>query len=97
MGPVAFTTLATPPAVNALCGGALPIACGESVPGNTANGFFTAVPTCGAANVTTNGVWYAFTGDGQVISLSACGGNAYDTKISVFSGGCSTGMRGGRG
>ncbi|MBL0125997.1 MAG: hypothetical protein IPP83_00775 [Flavobacteriales bacterium] len=89
VGPVAFTTLATPPAVNALCGGALPIACGASVPGNTTNGSFTALPACGAANVTTSGVWYTFTGDGQVVSLSTCGGNAYDTKISVFSGGCS--------
>ncbi|MBK9176687.1 MAG: hypothetical protein IPM46_10215 [Flavobacteriales bacterium] len=88
-GPFAFTTMTEPPAANALCGGALPIACGGSVNGNTEQGLLTAAPTCGSADITSAGLWYAFTGTGDDVTLSTCGGSGYDTKISVFIGGCS--------
>lgn len=87
-GPIAFTTLETAPEVNANCGGALPIACGGSVTGNTEDGLIASAPTCGAANITTNGLWYTFTGDGQDVTLSTCSGTAFDSKISVFTGSC---------
>ncbi len=87
-GAFAFTTLAAPPAVNAYCGDALPITCGGSLTGNTTQGVYTNVPTCGAANVTTNGLWYTFTGTGDDATVSTCAANSFDTKISVFTGAC---------
>lgn len=87
-GPFLFTTLAAPPAVNALCADALPIACGGTVTGNTELGSVTTAPTCGAANVTTNGLWYSFTGTGEDVTLSTCAGTDFDSKISVFTGTC---------
>jgi hypothetical protein len=90
VGPVAFTTLETAPAVNAYCSGALPIACGGSVTGNTEDGLVASAPTCGAANITTNGLWFTFTGDGQDVTLSTCIGTNFDSKISVFTGSCTS-------
>lgn len=89
VGPIAFTTLTEPPAANALCTGALPIACGGSVNGNTQQGLIASGPTCGSANITSTGLWYAFTGTGDDVTLSTCSGSGYDTKVSVFTGGCS--------
>ncbi len=88
VGPVPFSTLAVPPAVNALCTDALPINCGDAVNGSTVNGIVALGPTCGGANISANGVWYSFTGTGDAITLSTCNQAAYDSKISVFTGPC---------
>lgn len=88
VGPVSFTTSSIVIAPNALCSGALPISCGNGVLGNTTEGVFTAGPACGAANITTKGLWYSFTGSDGLVTLSTCGLANFDTKISVFSGGC---------
>ncbi|MEZ4740746.1 MAG: T9SS type A sorting domain-containing protein [Flavobacteriales bacterium] len=88
MGPYDFTTLAMPPPANAYCAGATPVNCGDPVDGDTSVGLFTAGPACGAANITSKGLWYSFVGTGEVVLLSTCGSAAYDTKISVFSGAC---------
>lgn len=88
VGPITFSTLDEPLAPNALCGGAIALACGGEVEGNTLNGAVTEAPTCGPANITTRGLWYTITGDGQEVTLSTCGNADYDTKISVFSGSC---------
>lgn len=85
---VAFTTLAQPPAVNALCTDALPITCGDAVNGSTVNGLLTSGPTCAGANITAKGVWYSFTGTGDDVTFSLCNQASYDSKISVFSGPC---------
>ena len=90
VGPTTFTTLAFPPAPNAICSGAVTITCAGEVIGNTEAGFPANVPTCGAANPTTNGLWYTFTGNGDDVTLSTCAGSSYDTKLSVFSGTCLT-------
>jgi hypothetical protein len=87
-GPVAFTTLVDPVATNAFCSGALPIACDGTVEGNTAQGLYTPGPWCGSANITSPGLWYTFTGDGNDATLSTCASAAFDSKISVFSGPC---------
>lgn len=87
-GPVSFTTLSEPPAVNAFCSGALPIDCGGSVNGDTGEGILTPAPECGSAYVSAPGLWYAFTGTGDDMTLSTCSGSGYDTKISVFTGSC---------
>lgn len=89
-GPLAITTLSEPPAVNAFCGGALPLACGSEVVGNTEDGLLATAPDCGAATVSARGLWYAFTGNGEDATLSTCLNSGYDTKISVFSGSCAS-------
>ncbi len=85
---LSFTTLATPPAMNALCTDALPITCGDAVNGSTVNGIVSGGPTCAGADITANGVWYTFTGNGDDVTMSLCNAASYDSKISVFTGGC---------
>lgn len=87
IGPIAFTTTAAMPP-NAICAGALPISCGNTVVANTSTGLFMAGPTCGPANISTKGLWYTFTGTGEQVTLSTCVGTAFDSKISVFAGPC---------
>ncbi|MBL8001091.1 MAG: T9SS type A sorting domain-containing protein [Flavobacteriales bacterium] len=83
-----FTTLAQPAATNALCGDAAPITCGDAVNGSTVNGLPAIGPTCAGADITANGVWYTFTGNGDDVALSTCNAANYDSKISVFTGPC---------
>lgn len=85
---VGFTTAAQPPAANALCSDAAPITCGDAVNGSTVNGLPAIGPTCGGADITANGVWYTFTGTGDDVTLSLCNAASYDSKLSVFTGGC---------
>lgn len=87
-GPIAFTTLGAMPE-NAICAGALPISCGDTIVASTALGLFTSGPTCGPANITSKGLWYSFTGNGDDVTLSTCTGTVYDSRISVFTGSCS--------
>ena len=89
-GPIPFTTLSTPILANALCSGATPLVCDSSVTGDTSFGIATTGPTCGPANITSKGLWYTFTGNGDEVTLSTCGQAAFDTKISVFTGSCSS-------
>lgn len=88
VGPLTFMTLTTPPAVNSVCSGALPLACGDSLVGNTMESFFLPGPTCGPANITARGLWYALVGNGGTVTVSTCGTASYDTKISVYNGAC---------
>lgn len=88
VGVFTFTTLDSPPVVNSVCSGALPIACGGSVEGDTQESFFLPGEHCGAAFITAPGQWYTFTGDGGTMTLSTCGQAEFDTKISVYSGTC---------
>ncbi len=88
VGAFVFTTLETPPTVNSVCSGALPIACGGSVDGDTQGSFFLPGAHCGAGFISAPGLWYAFTGTGEPMTLSTCGQADFDTKISVYSGAC---------
>ncbi|MBL7983204.1 MAG: T9SS type A sorting domain-containing protein [Flavobacteriales bacterium] len=87
-GPIGFITLSEALAPNAGCNGAIAIACGQSVQGNTTLGLQADAPTCGSANISTRGLWYTFSGTGEVVTLSTCGNTTYDSKISVFTGSC---------
>lgn len=87
-GPLPFTTLADPPAVNAFCTGALPLACGSEIIGDTESGLIADAPNCAAANISARGLWYSFTGTGDDATLSTCLNSGYDTKLSVFTGAC---------
>ncbi len=88
-GPIAFTTLEEPLPVNALCGGAVPLSCGQEASGNTELGVLADAPECGSGYLSTPGLWYTFTGDGTDVTLSTCNDAAFDTKISIWSGTCS--------
>jgi len=88
IGPFTFFTLAEEPAVNATCAGALPLACGGSVEGNTSEGFYLPLPECGPAHVTSPGLWYTIMGTGETITVSTCDTADFDTKISVLTGSC---------
>ena len=74
---------------NDLCTGAININCGQTIIGTTVGATVDAVGTCITALGTAPGIWYSFTGDGQLTTLSLCG-SGYDTKIGVFSGTCGT-------
>ncbi|MCB0638794.1 MAG: T9SS type A sorting domain-containing protein [Lewinella sp.] len=81
-------TCADPPTGNDACAGAEPIACGETVSGSTATATFDGVALCGTSN-TAPGVWYEFTGTGDVVTVTTCSPSTnYDTKLSVFTGSC---------
>ena len=88
IGPIAFTTVDEALAPNALCSTAIPLTCGTSAEGNTALGVVAEAPTCGPSNITTKGVWYSFIGTGETITMATCGAASFDSKISVFTGGC---------
>ncbi len=79
-------------AVNDECENALPIACGETVTGSTANATFDAsAPGCGGVDITAPGVWYEFTDNSGLITdytISLCSGTDYDSKLTVYSGTC---------
>ncbi|HPF11929.1 MAG TPA: T9SS type A sorting domain-containing protein [Flavobacteriaceae bacterium] len=77
------------------CEGALPIACGESVLGDTltATADNSVAPDCDTST-SAPGVWYKYedtTGLVTDILVSTCSTNTdYDTKISVYTGECSS-------
>lgn len=93
-GSMALTSLCvtTPPA-NDLCSGAIPVSCGNSYSGSTANATSAGDPATSCANGTGGipgapGVWYSFAGAGQIVTASLCTGTSWDTKIHVYSGSC---------
>lgn len=78
-----------PPPANDNCNGAIPMSCGTQVTVNTNNA--TTDPAgsnvCGTT-ITTPGVWYRITGNGQQMTVSTVGLTTSDTKLMVFSGSC---------
>ncbi|HRG01580.1 MAG TPA: T9SS type A sorting domain-containing protein [Bacteroidia bacterium] len=79
---------ATTPPANDACSGATTVSCAGTYTGSTILATSTGDPagTCGTT-AGTPGVWYKFTGNGQIITASLCG-SSYDTKIQVYSGTC---------
>ena len=83
---ISFNSYAQP--ANDLCSNAIAIACNSTTIGTTTASTVDNVGTCTTSN-TAPGVWYSFTGTGDVVTLSTCNvATNYDTKISVFSGSC---------
>ncbi len=88
--------LVPPAPANDECTGAIAVSCGESVTGTTIDATIdTGVAVdCGAATITSPGVWYTFTDTSGLVSditLTMCSGNGtanFDTKMSVFTGDC---------
>jgi hypothetical protein len=72
------------------CENASPVAVDTVVEGSTAN---TSVndnvgPDCGLGPVDSPGVWYSVSGTGGLMTASLCGGSDYDTRLTVYEGGC---------
>lgn len=84
-----FTTYT--PIPGDVCGIALPIACGGSETGSTAAATTNGAQSidCGTADTNAPGVWYNFTGTGDVVLASLCA-SGYDTKLQIYEGDCST-------
>jgi subtilisin-like proprotein convertase family protein len=58
--------------------------------GSTVGATLSGPDTCGTA-ITAPGVWYSVTGTGNTMTVSTCSGASnYDSKLSVFCGGCET-------
>ena len=83
-----FTTYT--PVAGDTCDIALPIACGGSETGTTAGATSNGAPagTCGTG-AGAPGVWYNFTGNGDIVTASLCT-SGFDTKIQVYEGACGT-------
>jgi hypothetical protein len=77
-------------ALNDFCSGAIPVAIPSNTAGSTAGATTDYdAPDCGAAYITSPGVWYSVIGDGTTLTATTCGDlYDYDTKISVFCGEC---------
>jgi len=75
---------------NDICTNAIDVSCGDVVLGSTVNATNDGAPFCVVSQI-TNGVWYTLTNAaaGDLVTLNLCNpGTNYDTKISVFEGGC---------
>lgn len=79
-----------PAAVNDICSAAIPIQCGQTIAGSTSTASADLAPGNCGTSITTSGVWYSFVATGSASVLSTCNDADYDTKISVFSGTCSS-------
>ena len=60
----------------------------SSTPGTTLGMQLDAAPTCQGVTVTAPGVWYTVIGTGTLMTAQTCSGTDYDTKLSVYCGGC---------
>ena len=94
-GPFSLAITCVDPPANDLCDNAEPIGCGDVLSGTTINATddTAAAPDC---DTTTSapGVWYIYEDTSGLITdllVSTCSGNTdYDTKISVYTGDCSS-------
>ncbi|MFC4739870.1 choice-of-anchor J domain-containing protein, partial [Flavobacterium ponti] len=77
------------PATNNLCADAIPIVCGSAPITQTTQGATTTGAPTGTCGTTggSGGLWYSFTGTGDIVTFSLCG-SAFDTKIQVVTGTC---------
>ena len=78
------------PANDLVCNAIL-ISCGQTVSGTTFSATTSGYGELGTCGVVQSypGVWYKVTGNGQIMTASLCA-TAWDSKISVFSGTCSS-------
>jgi hypothetical protein len=82
-------SLESAPLVNDECDGAITLLPdGEFVTGSTVPATFDFVGICDGFDTTAPGVWYKVVGTGEEFIISTCHQTLFDTKISVFRGGC---------
>lgn len=81
---------ALPPA-NDLCANAIPLTCGSNVTGSNVAATGTGEPTTSCTTTPGSfGVWYTYTGTGDIITLTTCATPTLDTKLNVYTGTCGT-------
>jgi len=80
----------TPPVNDLICN-ATTINCGQSLAGTTINSTNSGTGEGGSCGTTqtTGGVWYKVVGTGDLMTASLCA-TAWDSKISIFQGTCTT-------
>lgn len=78
------------PSNNLVCN-ATSISCGQTLNGTTLGATMSGYGEGGSCGTVQSypGVWYKVTGNGQIMTASLCG-TAWDSKISVFAGTCSS-------
>ena len=76
---------------NDLVCNATTISCGQTIAGTTVNATTSGYGELGSCGIVQSypGVWYKIIGNGQIMTASLCA-TAWDSKISVFSGTCSS-------
>ncbi len=71
------------------CDSATHVTIGSSTQGSTVGALTDPAPTCETITVESPGVWYTVYGNGNMLKASLCNaGTNYDTKLSVYCGGC---------
>lgn len=73
---------------NDTCDQAYYIPVNQVTDGFTTRATIDTPPVCHEQNVTAPGVWYKVIGTGSTITATTCGDADFDTKISVYCGGC---------
>jgi hypothetical protein len=68
------------------CANATSLPCGTSNLAGTTVGSISEIAPSGCANAF--GVWYTFTGNGQLTTISSTAASGFDHEIDIFSGGC---------
>ncbi|MEM7104163.1 MAG: HYR domain-containing protein [Bacteroidota bacterium] len=81
------STVFTPVPCNDDCPGAETIAIGGSVSGTTTDANSDTAPVCGTTDGSSGGVWYTFTGNGNIVNADLCNSD-FDTKIRIYEGSC---------
>ncbi len=70
------------------CANAITLSCGQTVSGSTTASTDDGVADCGTTYDGGQGVWYYFSGNDNLVTLTTCDQANFDTKISVYSGSC---------
>ncbi len=87
---VTASTALPPAPANDLCADAVTIVGGSSTLGSTTTATIDGTAFCGTSN-TAPGIWYHVDGTGNVFrARTDAPGTTFDTKLTVFSGGCGT-------
>lgn len=75
---------------NDLCADAIPVTCGETITGTSANSNTNTLPACNLAPY-GGGIWYSIEGTGGDIEVTTCSATTnFDTQIGIFTGSCTS-------
>lgn len=85
-GTFTISRTCTAPPSNDNCSGATSLPCGTSNLAGTTVGTGSETSPSGCAS--SYGVWYTFTGDGQITTISSTAASGFDHEIDIFSGSC---------
>jgi len=76
------------PPFNDLCANAPTLSCGDAASGTTMSATSDDAPAiCSGGGTPNQGVWFRFTGTGDIVTVSTAG-SAFDTQLSLYEGSC---------